>query len=312
MFQLADVESALRRTAGFIRTTPIMELEGSALGLTEPIFLKLEQTQHTGSFKPRGVFNRVLATLETGPTPAGGLITASGGNAGLAVAYAASALRLNARIYVPTTIPTAKFQQLKALGAQVVKAGNEYADAFDAAIADTRSDTLFVHAYDHDDMCAGHGVIGIEMQKQLGNALDTVLVAVGGGGLMAGLSVALEGSAKVVAVESELTPTLNKALERGKPVEIEVGGVAADSLGARKIGNIGFAVAKKNCVTAILVSDGLIMEARRALWRSCHLTVEYGGATALAALLGGVYKQQPGERVAVLLCGANTDLPPSS
>lgn len=295
-----DVEAARRRVGAHVRTTPVLHADG--------LWLKLEQLQHTGSFKARGAFNRVLSAAETaGGLPEAGVIAASGGNAGLAVAYAAHSVSAPAEVFVPETAPPVKVAKLRALGASVVQAGQEYADAFEAATKRAAdSGALFCHAYDQREMCAGQGTLALELEEQTGG-VDTVLVAVGGGGLMAGIAAALEGRSRVVAVEPEGCRSFHEALAAGHPVDTAVTGVAADSLGARRAGEIAFAVARRSGVASLLVSDEDLIAARRALWDRYRIAVEHGTAAAYAALLTGAYRPEPGERVAVICCGANTD-----
>lgn len=299
MISRTDVEAARLRIGTRIRTTPVLG--------TEDLWLKLEQFQHTGSFKARGAFNRILAASERGALPPAGAVTASGGNAGMAVAYAARELGTPAEVFVPRTAPAVKVARLRALGASVVQVGEEYADAYEAATkkaADTGA--LFCHAYDQPEICAGQGTLGLELEEQTGG-VDTVLVAVGGGGLMAGIAAALDGRARVVAVEPRNCPSFHAALAAGEPVDAEVSGVAADSLGARRTGDIAFAVARRAGVTSLLVEDDDIVAARRQLWERYRIAVEHGTAAAYAALLTGAYRPSAGERVAVICCGANTD-----
>ncbi|WP_103347554.1 threonine/serine dehydratase [Amycolatopsis sp. CA-128772] len=294
MISTADVERAAARIEGRVRRTPVFADDG--------VWFKLEQLQHTGSFKARGAFNRILAAGEQT-----GVVAASGGNAGLAVAHAAREFGLPARVYLPATAPAVKVAKLRQLGAAVELVGEKYADAYDAAVKDAAdSGTLFCHAYDQPDICAGQGTLGLELLDQTGG-LDTILVAVGGGGLLAGVAAAVEGRARVVGVEPRTIPTLHSALAAGAPVTVEVSGVAADSLGASRIGDLGFAVATRTGAGSVLVDDTAIVEARAALWDRYRLAVEPGGAAAFAALRSGAYRPAPGERVAVLLCGANTD-----
>ncbi|WP_422773814.1 threonine/serine dehydratase [Plantactinospora sp. WMMC1484] len=307
MITRSDVQQAATRIAGRIRTTPVARIEPDLAGPAGALWLKLEFLQHSGSFKARGVFNRVLAAAERGELPAAGVITASGGNAGAAVAYAAGALGLPAEVYVPTTAPAVKVGRLRQLGATVVPHGSEYAEAYEAAVkraADTGA--LFCHAYDQPEICAGQGSVALELLEQAGE-LDTVLVAVGGGGLMAGVTAGLDGQARVVAVEPEGAAALHAALAAGGPVDVPVAGVAADSLGARRVGTIAYELAVGAGVHSVLVTDGQIVEARRLLWSTYRVAVEHGTAAALAALTSGVYRPAAGERLAVLLCGANTD-----
>ncbi|MFB4319048.1 threonine/serine dehydratase [Actinomadura sp. 21ATH] len=313
MIALPDVLDAAARIEGRVRRTPVMEIDpagfvprGSALPAR--MWFKLEQTQHTGSFKARGAFNRILAAAAEGTVPGAGVVAASGGNAGLAVAYAAARAGTRAEVYVPETAPPVKVAKLRALGAAVVQVGVKYADAYEAAmkrVEDTGA--LFCHPYDQPAMCAGAGTLALELLEQTGGEVDTVLLAVGGGGLMAGVAAALEGRATAVGVEPANAPTLNAALRAGKPVDVDVSGVAADSLGAGRLGEIAYAVAARTGVRSVLVTDDAITEARRRLWDEYRLVVEHGTAAAVAALRTGSYRPRAGERVAVLLCGANTD-----
>ncbi|MDI1465581.1 threonine/serine dehydratase [Catellatospora sp. KI3] len=303
MIELDDVVTAARRIAPYVRTTPVL-----AAGGGDPVF-KLEFTQHTGSFKARGAFNRILRAVELGAVePGAGVIAASGGNAGIAVAHAAHRLGFTAEIFVPETAPAAKVARLRQLGAEVVPVGREYAEAYAAAVVRAeQSGALFCHAYDQEDVVAGQGTLALELLDQL-DGFDTVLVSVGGGGLMAGITAGLAGRAGVVAVEPETIPTLHTALAAGGPVDIAVSGVAADSLGARRIGSIAYDLAVAHGVRSVLVSDESIVATRARLWHDHRLAVEHGTAAALAALDAGGYVPARGERVVVVLCGANTDL----
>jgi threonine dehydratase len=253
------------------------------------------------------MFNRILVAAERG-LPAAGVIAASGGNAGLAAAYAARELGVPAEIFVPVTAPSVKVAKLGKLGARVVQVGDEYAEAYAAAIVQAEvTGALFCHAYDDPDMVAGNGTLGLELLEQLPDGFDTVLVAVGGGGLVAGLAAGLRGRARVVAVEPHGAATLNAALAAGGPVDVPVSGVAADSLGARRVGAIAFDTATAEGLRSVLVDDRAIVEARRRLWEDYRVAVEHGTAAAQAALDSGAYVPDAGERVVVLLCGANTD-----
>jgi threonine dehydratase len=311
MITSADVHAAAARIAGHIRVTPLLEADPGAFPPAARVWLKLEQLQHTGSFKARGAFNRILSAAQQGTIPEAGVVAASGGNAGLAVAYAAARNDVPARVYVPATAPAVKVARLRAYGAEVVQAGRRYAEAYELAVKDAaKAGALFCHPYDQPDVCAGQGTAGLELLEQAGGQVDTVLVAVGGGGLMAGIAAAAEGRARVVAVEPTTAPTLHAALAAGRPVDVDVSGIAADSLGATRAGDIAFAVAARTGVLPVLVSDDDIIAARRLLWDRYRLAVEHGGAAALAALLAGAYIPGERERVAVVVCGANTD--PSS
>jgi threonine dehydratase len=304
-----DIRAATDRIAGHIRHTPVIEVDGRPYGVDVPLWFKLEFLQHTGSFKARGMFSRILAAAERGQIPASGVVVASGGNAGLAVAYAARQLGVPAEVHVPMLAPPVKVARLTALGATVVQAGAEYADAYLAAVASSdRTGALFCHAYDQHDLIAGHASLGVELLGQIPAGFDTVLVAVGGGGLMAGVAAALHGTARVVAVEPESIPSLHDALAAGAPVDVAVSGIAADSLGARRVGDIAYATAVQAGVVSVLVDDPSIIDARRRLWQEHRIVVEHGTAAALAALTSGAYVPAPGERVVVLLCGANTGL----
>jgi threonine dehydratase len=299
MVSRTDVEAARDRVGAHVRTTPVL--------YADSLWLKLEQFQHTGSFKARGAFNRVLSAAESGGLPEAGVIAASGGNAGLAAAYAARSVSVPAEVFVPETAPPVKVAKLRALGASVVQAGREYADAYEAATKRAAdSGALFCHPYDQPEVCAGQGTLALELEEQTGG-VDTVMVAVGGGGLMAGIAAALEGRSRVVAVEPEGCPSFHEALKAGRPVDTGVGGVAADSLGARRTGEIAFAVARRTGVASVLVGDEDVIAARRALWDRYRVAVEHGTAAAYAALLTGAYRPEENERVAVICCGANTD-----
>jgi threonine dehydratase len=294
---LEDVRAAAQRIDGRVRTTPVL-----AAGPDR--WFKLELLQHAGSFKTRGMFNRILAAAARGELPEAGIVAASGGNAGLAAAYAARELGVPAEVFVPVTAPPVKVAKLGKLGATVVQTGNEYAEAYAAALS--RTDALFCHAYDDPDMVAGNGTIGLELLDQVPD-LDTVLVAVGGGGLVAGMIAALPRSVRVVAVEPVTSSALHAALAAGRPVDVPVSGAAADSLGARQVGEIAFSLTRADGVASVLVTDDAIVEARRGLWDDYRIAVEHGAAAAQAALISGAYQPAPGEKVAVLLCGANTN-----
>jgi threonine dehydratase len=293
-----DVRAAARLLEGRVRKTPVMRADGD-------LWFKLEQTQHAGSFKTRGMFNQILAAPSL---PAAGIVAASGGNAGLAAAYAARELGIPAEVFVPVTAPPVKVAKLGKLGARVVQVGNEYAEAFAAAtVHASATGALFCHAYDDPRMVAGNGTLGLELLDQIPSGFDTVLVAVGGGGLIAGVIAALHPTVRVVAVEPVTAAALHEALRAGTPVDVPVSGVAADSLGARRAGQIAFEMASAAATPSLLVDDNAIVDARRRLWDDYRLAVEHGTAAAYAALTSGAYQPTPGERVVVLLCGANTN-----
>lgn len=305
MISRDDVNGAAHRIAGLIRLTPVLEADrGQVPG---EAWFKCEFLQHTGTFKARGALNRILASKERGELTSSGIVVASGGNAGLANAFAAARLGVPATVFVPAAAPAVKVAKLKAIGAVVVQGGSEYAVAYQAAVAHAaETGAVYCHAYDQPEIAAGAGTVGSEVLEQVPD-VDTLLVAVGGGGLMAGIAAAVEGQARVVAVEPDGAPTLHAALAAGQPVDVPVFGVASDSLGARRIGDIGFSVAVRTGVESVLVTDPDIIAARSALWNGYRIVVEHGAAAAWAALLSGAYVPEPGERVAVVLCGANTD-----
>ncbi len=309
---LADLAAAERRIRPHVRRTPVHVVEPGDPWLPSGGVLKLELLQHTGTFKARGAFNRILASRERGELdPDVGVVVASGGNAGLAHAYAAGVVGVPATVFVPETASPAKLRRLREYGARVEVGGQEYADAYDAAMAQVaRTGAVYCHAYDQPEICAGAGTLGLELLDQLdavGQVVDTVLVAVGGGGLMAGVATAVAGRARVVGVEPAGAPTLDRALAAGRPVDVAVSGVAADSLGARRLGSIAFEVAGRLGVTGVLVEEDALVAARRATWDRYRVVLEHGAAAPVAALLGGAYRPAAGERVAVVLCGANTD-----
>jgi threonine dehydratase len=302
-----DVEEAADRIGHLVRRTPVASVTWDGSDGSRQVWLKLEHLQHTGSFKARGALNRVLSAAELGQIGPAGVVAASGGNAGLAFAYAARQVGTTARIFVPATAPAFKVDKLKALGAEVVQVGRRYQDAHEAMVVDAeRTGALIGHAYDQPEVCAGQGTVGLELVEQVRQPLDVVLVAVGGGGLMAGVAAALERSVRVVGVEPANCPTFHAALDAGRPVDVAVGGVAADSLGATRIGAIAWEVALRAHVESVTVSDEDIVLSRRRLWDNYRLVVEHGAAAAIAALWSGRYLPEDGARVAVILCGANT------
>lgn len=300
----AEITAAATRLNAYVRRTPTMEIQGGDLGLEiDRIVLKLELLQHTGSFKPRGAFNRILAA----DIPAAGVIAASGGNHAQAVAYAGTRLGIPTEIFVPETIPAIKLARLRQYDAEIRLVGEYYDEAREASeLRAAATGALVVHAYDQPEVVAGAGTLARELSEQV-REFDTVLVAVGGGGLMAGTASWAEGDFDVVTVEPERCPTLHAALAAGVPVDVEVGGLASDSLAARRIGTIAFAAAQRGVRRSVLVTDAAIREAQLVLWDRLRLVAEPGGATALAALLSGAYEPADGERVVILVCGANTD-----
>jgi threonine dehydratase len=304
MISRTEIQDAGRRIAMHVRRTPMLALEEKAFGTNAKIFFKLECLQHTGSFKPRGAFNCILSSS----VPAAGVIAASGGNHGAAVAYAAQKLGYQAEIFVPAVAPANKVERLRQYGAAINLIGNDYAEAL-AASKERAAQTgaLGIHAYDDERVLTGQGTLGMELEEQV-RGLDSVLIAVGGGGLIGGVAAWYQDRVRIISVEPERAPSLQKALGAGHPVDVETGGVASDSLGARRVGELMFPIAQKFVSQSLLVSDEQILEAQRALWQQLRLIAEPGGATAFAALLSGVYKPRLGERVGVVLCGSNADL----
>ncbi|HET9183944.1 MAG TPA: threonine/serine dehydratase [Candidatus Angelobacter sp.] len=299
-----EIQDAARRISRHIRRTPVIALEDGAFGVNARIFLKLEGLQHSGSFKARGAFNCLLSSQ----LPAAGVIAASGGNHGAAVAYAAHQLGCRAEIFVPTISSPNKIERMRQYAAVVNVGGRDYAEAF-AASRDRAAQTgaLEIHAYDDARVLAGQGTLGLEFEEQV-RGLESILIGVGGGGLIGGVTAWYQDRVRVVGVEPERAPSLFKALEAGRVVEVEVGGIAADSLGARRVGELMFPIAQRFVHRTCLVTDEQIVNAQRLLWQKLHVIAEPGGATALAALLSGVYQPHPGERVGVVICGANAEL----
>lgn len=301
-----DIAAAAARIAPDVRRTPLWRLPGAALGLDcAEVWLKLEQLQLSGSFKARGMFNR----LRSLPVPAAGAIVASGGNAGIAVAAAARALGVPCEVFVPEVSSAAKRAALAALGARVVVHGAAYADAYAASVERQReTGALVMHAYDQPEVVAGAGTLAAEIEAEAG-VPDRLLVSVGGGGLVAGLAAWFEGRTRIEALEPARAPTLHAALAAGEPVDVEVGGVAADSLGARRLGAIAWRVAQRHPLVSTLLDDEVIRAAQLRLWRELRLAVEPAAALPLAALWSGAVKPAAHERVAVVVCGANLDPP---
>jgi threonine dehydratase len=295
----SEIEAAAERIRPHVQQTPVMEARG--FGLDYPVELKLEHMQHTGSFKARGAFYTLLSQ----EVPAAGLVAASGGNHGAAVAHAAHQLGHRARIFVPEMAGPAKISLIERTGADLQVLSGAYANALEMAQAYEReTGAMQVHAYDAPATVAGQGTCFAEWQAQ-GLQADTLLIAVGGGGLISGALAWFQGARKIVAVEPETSCALNAALAAGQPADVEVSGVAANALGAKRIGSICFELAAAQGVTSLTVPDSAITEAQTALWRERRILVEPAGATALAALMCGAYRPAAGERVAVLICGGN-------
>lgn len=288
----------------YIRHTPIVTVDAGDFGLpSAPLALKLELLQHSGSFKARGAFANLLLRK----IPKVGVVAASGGNHGAAVAYAARRLGIPATIFVPRISSPAKTERIRKYGADIVIQGERYADALAASetrVAETGA--LSIHAFDQIETLLGQGTLGLEIEDQLAN-IDTLLVAVGGGGLIGGVAAYLGSRVKIVAVESDGAPTLDAALKAGRPVEAPTGGIAADSLAPRQVGNLAFPIIRANVAAEVaLVSDREIRNAQAALWETVRIVAEPGGAAAFAALLSQRYRPAKGECVAVLVCGGNT------
>lgn len=287
-----------------IRRTPLVQADLADFGLpTAPVTFKLEMLQHSGSFKARGAFANLLLRQ----VPRAGVVAASGGNHGAAVAYAAQRLGLPATIFVPDITSPAKAERIRNYGAKLVIAGSRYADALAASEAHVaQTGALAVHAYDQAETLLGQGSVGLELEQDA-PGIDTLLVAVGGGGLIGGIAAWYGGRTRIVAVEPEQSPTLHSAFEAGAPVDAPAGGIAADSLAPRRVGELMFPVARAHVERVVLVSDDAIRQAQAALWSHLRLVAEPGGAAAFAAVLSGRYRPSPKERVAVLVCGANTN-----
>ncbi|MBI2204693.1 MAG: threonine/serine dehydratase [Candidatus Rokubacteria bacterium] len=286
-----------------VRLTPVVELDAADFGLpSRPLTLKLELMQHAGSFKTRGAFANLLLRA----MPPEGVVAASGGNHGAAVAYAAMRRGVRARIFVPTVSSPAKIERIRSYGADLVVTGDRYADALAASETWQReSGAVPVHAYDQRETLLGQGTVGLELARQA-PALDTLLVAVGGGGLIGGIAAWYGGAVRVVGVEPDGAPTLFRALEAGRPVDAEAGSIAADSLAPRRVGALMFPIAQAHVDRVVLVSDEAIATAQQTLWRVLRVVAEPGGVATLAALLSGVYVPAAGERVGVLISGGNT------
>ncbi|RYZ10753.1 MAG: threonine/serine dehydratase [Comamonadaceae bacterium] len=305
----ADIEAAASRFAtdgrGFIRRTPLWKLPGAALGVAcTEVWLKLEHLQVGGSFKARGMYNRLLAN----PIPDSGVIVASGGNAGIATAAAARALGVKCEVFVPTVSSPAKQAKLRELGADVVVTGAVYAEALEACLArQQQTGALLTHAYDQPEVVAGAGTLAREIEEQGGEAPGSVLVSVGGGGLIAGIAAWFEDRSRVIALEPELAPTLYRARQAGQPVDVAVSGIAADSLGAKRIGAIAWEVTQRHVPEALLLTDEAIRKAQLTLWKDFKLAVEPAAALGLAALQSGAWVPRTDEAVALVICGANVD-----
>ena len=287
----------------YIRRTPVVEVSGADFGLPGlTLLFKLELLQQSGSFKARGAF----ANLLTRKVPPAGVVAASGGNHGAAVAHAARELKLPARIYIPRIATAAKVERIRACGAELMLVGERYADALAASETwAASSGALQVHAFDQEETLRGAGTLALELEEQAGR-LDAVLVAVGGGGLIGGIAAWFASRVDVIGVEPDLAPTLTRALEAGRPVDAPAGGIAADSLAPRRVGELVFPIAQRHVKQVALVTDEAIDQAQRALWDKLRIAAEPGGAAALASLLSGRFRPQAGSRVAIVVSGGNT------
>jgi threonine dehydratase len=297
------IAETLRLIRPHVRHTPVLSVDLADFGTaSNPVALKLECLQHSGSFKVRGAF----ANLLTQPIPAVGVVAASGGNHGAAVAYAAMRLGVPATIFLPSVTSPSKIERIRNYGANLVISGERYADALAASeqfVA--RKGGLAIHAFDQIETLLGQGTLGCEIEADLPD-VDTLLVAVGGGGLIGGIAAWFRGRIRIIAVEPEGAPTLYCALAAGEPVDAQAEGIAADSLAPKRVGGIVFPIAQAFVERSILITDEDIRAAQLALWDKARVVAEPGGAAAFGALLSGKYVPTPDERVAVLICGANT------
>jgi threonine dehydratase len=298
--EIAETANLIRP---MVRRTPVIEVDGGDFGLDSfALMLKLESLQHSGSFKARGA----SANLLMRDVPPAGVVAATGGNHGAAVAYAARRLRKPARIFAPTVASQSKLELIRSYGAELVIEGERYADALAASEKwAAASGALRIHAFDQPETLLGQGTVGLEFEEQDGK-LDTLLVAVGGGGLIGGIATWYDGRIKIVGVEPELAPTLAHALKAGEPVDAPAGGIAADSLAPKRVGELTFPIAQKFVDRVVLVTDHAIEKAQQELWDKLRIVAEPGGAAAFAALLSGRYVAKRGERVGVVICGGNT------
>ncbi|MES0128406.1 threonine/serine dehydratase [Mesorhizobium sp. M0029] len=299
--RIAAMEPRIRP---YIRHTPVLRVDMADFDRPpQAVDLKLECLQHSGSFKARGAFTNLLER----PVPAAGVVAASGGNHGAAVAYAAMRLGHKATIFVPEVSPAAKLQRIRGYGAELIVGGARYAEALAASEAFAeKTGALQIHAFNQEETLVGQGTLGLEIENDLPD-IDTLLVAVGGGGLIGGIAAWFAGRIRIIAIEPEGAPTLHRAFEAGHPVDAPAEGVAADSLAPKRVGEMMFPIAEAFVERSILVTDDAIIAAQKALWERVRIIAEPGGAAAFAALLSGRYTPAPGERIAVLVCGSNTD-----
>ena len=303
MINQDDIAQAERLIRSHVRRTPIIEVDAVDFGLAAArLSFKLELLQHAGSFKTRGAFTNLL----TRNIPRAGVVAASGGNHGAAVAYASMRLGIPAKIFVPTVSSPAKIQRIRGYRAELVVTGDRYADALvPSEVWAAQSGALSIHAFDQRETLLGQATIGLELEEQSPD-IDTLLVAVGGGGLIAGIAAWLGGKVRVVGVEPEASPTLTMALKAGGPVDAPAGGIAADSLAPRRIGTLVYPIATRLVDHVVLVPDDAIIQAQKVLWETLRVVAEPGGAAPFAALISGRYEPRPGQHIGILLSGANT------
>lgn len=299
----ARIEATERVIRPHLRTTPVIDIDPADVGVAcARLALKLELMQHSGSFKARGAFSNLLQRS----VPPAGVVAASGGNHGAAVAFAARKLGVRARIHVPTISNPEKVRRIRSFGADLVVAGDLYAEALALSQAwAAETGAIEVHAFDQDETMLGQGTLAAELERQVPD-IDTVLVGVGGGGLVAGIAAWYAGRVAVIGVEPRAAPTLTRAFEAGHPVDAEAGGIAADSLAPRRVGERVFAIAKAHVARSVLVEDAAIAEAQRFLWETVRIVAEPGAVAALSALRSGAYVPRPTERIAVVVSGGNT------
>ncbi|MCZ8547518.1 threonine/serine dehydratase [Mesorhizobium qingshengii] len=299
--RIAAMEPRIRP---YVRHTPVLRVDMADFDRTPlAVDLKLECLQHSGSFKARGAFTNLLER----PVPEAGVVAASGGNHGAAVAYAAMRLGHKATIFVPEVSPPAKLERIRGYGAELIVGGARYAEALAASERFAEeTGALQIHAFNQEETLVGQGTLGLEIESDLPD-IDTLLVAVGGGGLIGGIAAWFAGRIRIIAVEPEAAPTLHRAFEAGRPVDAPAEGIAADSLAPKRVGEMMFPIAEAFVERSILVSDDDIIAAQKALWNRVRIISEPGGAAAFAAVLSGRYAPEPGERVAVLVCGANAN-----
>lgn len=299
-----EIKELYAQLSRHVRRTPVVSVNAAEFGLdAAALTFKLESLQHTGSFKARGA----IANLLRGTMPKAGVVAASGGNHGVAVAFAANKFHVSARIYVPTVASVTKIERIRKYGADLVVGGERYADALtESQKWATQTGAIPIHAYDQRETILGQATVGLEFEEQAPE-LDTLLVAVGGGGLIGGIASWYSGKIRIVGVEPDKAPTLTRALEAGKPVDTEAGSIAADSLAPKRVGEMMLPIAQRYVERVVLVTDDEIRAGQQTLWNEIRIAAEPGGAAAFAALLSRKYKPVDSERVGILICGGNTD-----